>query len=121
MDLAETKNIPAIIGKWHLLDITADETDIPQHRMDLVFHDKSHGAILRRDNGEEMPLAAVSFDGATLRLQLTSPPGKSQSEMPWLVMTLNDYRFEGSYQTAAGEPVESPGRRCRLKLVPAKR
>ena len=63
MNLAETKDIPAIIGKWHLLGIAADETEIPQHRMDLVFHDQSHGAILRRDNGQEILLAAVQFDG----------------------------------------------------------
>jgi hypothetical protein len=95
MDLAETKDMPAIVGKWHLLDIAADETDIPQHRMDLVFHDQSRGAILRRDNGEEIPLAAVRFNGTILQLQMAAPSGKPKAEMPWLSMVLTGGRFEG--------------------------
>jgi hypothetical protein len=115
MDPAETKNMPAIIGKWHLLDIAADETNIPQHRMDLVFHDQSCGAILRRDNVEEVLLAAVQFDGTILRLQMAAPSGNAQAEVPWLSMVLTGVRFEGFYQDSVGASVG-----CKLKLVRAK-
>jgi hypothetical protein len=113
--MAETKNIHAIIGKWHLLDIAADETNIPQPRMDLVFHDQSRGAILRRDNGEEIPLAGVQFDGTILRLQMAAPRGNAQAEMPWLSMVLTGGRFEGSYQDSTGAPMG-----VKLKLLHAK-
>jgi hypothetical protein len=110
-----------IIGKWHLLHITADETNIPDHRMDLVFHSQVggyRGAILSRANGKEIPLAAEHFDGTTLRLQMAAPGGKPQAEIPWLVMTLKNGRFEGCYQTSTGEPIERTG--PQLKLVRAK-
>ena len=28
----------SVAGKWHLLDLAADETHVPHHRVDLVFH-----------------------------------------------------------------------------------
>ncbi len=106
-----------ITGKWHLLDIAADEMNLPQHRVDLVFHTQPEGyrgAILRRDNGEEIPLAAVQFDGTILRLQMAAPSGKPQAEMPWLSMVLTGGGFEGSYQDSTGAPMGG-----KLKLVRA--
>ncbi len=115
MKNAQTRDQDAIIGKWHLLDIAADEMNIPQHRVDFVFHDRSNGAILRRDTGKEVPLAAVQFDGAVLRLQMSSPRGSPQGEMPWLSMVLTGDRFEGCHQDSAGTPMG-----VKLKLVRAR-
>jgi hypothetical protein len=90
----------SVAGKWHLLDIAADEARLPHHRVDLVFHaeaDRLRGAILSRGSGAEIPLASVHFDGAVLRLQMQAPKDKDQAEMPFLVMHRTDGRFEGSW------------------------
>jgi hypothetical protein len=105
-------------GDWHQLDLDADEHDIPQHRMDLRFATRDgtlRGAILNRNNGDEIPLAAATFDGAELRYQMTPPPGGAPVEMPWMVMTRSGDRFEGRWQTAPGVSV-GPA----LKLVRAR-
>ena len=92
----------AISGTWHLLDQAADETDIPDHRMDLRF---DHGlaplraAVLSRVTGEEMLLIhGASFDGEVLRLQMVAPPGKNQAEMPFLVMKVAGMKLLGHWQ-----------------------
>jgi hypothetical protein len=109
----------AIIGKWCLVDFAADETKIPEHGMYLALYAEGagyRGAVLNWATGEEtMPLKAVQFDGLTLRLQLTTRSDKSQVEMPWLVMTLNNGRFEGYHMNSANEP-----RGPKLKLVRAR-
>ncbi len=110
------QDMDTIIGKWHLVDIAADEMNIPQHRVDFVFHDCSSGAILSRVTGQEIPLAVVQFDRATLRLQMSSRGGNPQGEMPWLSMALTGGRFEGFYQDSAGTPIG-----VKLKLVRARR
>ena len=38
-DHSESSYAPeSVTGKWHLLDLAADETHVPHHRVDLVFH-----------------------------------------------------------------------------------
>jgi len=96
--------IERLTGKWHLLDSAADELQIPQHRMDLVFDATGSclkGAILSRIDAKEFPLAVIEFEGATLRLQMEAPNGKSQADMPWLVMTLAKDKFEGYWLNSA--------------------
>jgi hypothetical protein len=90
----------SVAGKWHLLDLAADETHVPHHRVDLVFHadaDHLRGAILSRGSGAETPLASVQLDGDILRLQMQAPKDKDQSEMPFLVMHRTNGKFEGSW------------------------
>ena len=90
----------SVAGKWHLLDIAADEAHLSHHRVDLVFHadaDQLRGAIVSRGSGAEIPLACVQFDGSVLRLQMQGPRGKDQAEMPFLVMHQANGKFEGSW------------------------
>jgi hypothetical protein len=92
-------------GDWHLLDLDADERNIPQHRMDLRFATRAgalHGAILNRNTGDEIPLAAVAFDGTALRYQMAPPPGRPPAQMPWMVMARIADRFEGRWETSPG-------------------
>ena len=108
--------LPAsIAGIWHLVDQGADEAQIPQHRMDLVFREDAgrlRGAIKSPVNGQELPLIdSVTLEGDTLRVQMTPPPGKTRDEMPFLVMRATGEKFEGRW-TQDGTAV-SPG----LKLV----
>src|ERR1044071_8808832 len=80
----------AILGAWRLLDPAADEAKLPQHRMDLRFKNESgelKGAIVSRRDGTEIPLASAKFDGTTLRFQMVAPNGRTQTEMPVMVMT----------------------------------
>jgi hypothetical protein len=45
-----------------------------------------------------MPLVnSVSLEGEILRLQMKPAPGKSQGEMPSLVMQARGQRFEGAW------------------------
>jgi hypothetical protein len=107
----------SVIGNWHLVDIAADERNIPQHRMDLRFETRGEqfrGAILHRVTGEEMLLAEAVFDGSELQLQMYAPPDKEQADMPWLVMTRIAGKFEGQWQNLQGEAMGP-----RLKLVRA--
>lgn len=108
-----------ITGKWHLLDESADEINIPHHRMDLVFkteNEKLRGVILNRNNGAEIPLAAVEFDGATLRLRMQAPEGEDPTSLPTLVMTMTGEKLEGYWMKSETEKMGP-----RLKLVRAKK
>ena len=90
----------SVAGKWHLLDLAADETHVPHHRVDLVFHadaDQLRGAILSRGSGAEIPLASVQFDGDILRLQMRASRDGDQTELPFLVMHRTNGKFEGSW------------------------
>jgi len=89
-----------VAGKWHLVDVAADEAHIPHHRVDLIFHadaDQLRGAILSRVSGHEIPLATVQFDGDVLRLQMMAPKDQDQSDMPFLVMHRTNGHFEGAW------------------------
>ena len=96
-------------GDWHQLHQDADEHNIPPHRMDLRFATREgtlHGAILNRNTGDEIPLAAAAFDGAVLRYQMAPPPqGPVPAEMPWMVMTRIADKFEGRWETSPGVAV----------------
>ena len=107
-----------ILGKWHLLDEAADENNIPDHRMDLLFKidiGQLRGAILNRNTGEEIPLAEVKFDGSTLQLQMRAPTGTDQAAMPTLMMTKSNDKFEGHWRKSRSEIIGP-----KLKLVRVK-
>jgi len=100
------QGIDTITGKWHLLDIAADERNIPLHRVDLVFYAEENGfrgAVVDLVNGGEHPLAMLQFDGSTLKLQM-------QADMPILVMHPLGEKFEGYWMTERL-------RKLKLKLV----
>ena len=109
-------NLDGIAGEWSLLRATDNEIVVPQHRMDLRFWSESgelKGAILsQRNDGTEMPLAISEFDGSTLQFKMKAPSGKSQAEMPTMVMTKNGGNFEGYWADGAGEKIGP-----KLKLV----
>ena len=107
----------ALSGDWHLVDASAPDQPLPQHRMDLRFEGTEtqfRAAILNRVNGEEIPLAKAVWNGADLRLQMYAPHGQAQANMPWLVMTRIGARFEGRWHSHEGDPM---GRA--LKLIQA--
>ncbi len=56
----------------------------------------------------------VSFDGELLQLEMVAPEGKSQTEMPHLVMRVAGNKLFGQWQQS-GTPVGPL-----LKLVPAR-
>ena len=106
----------SLAGRWHLVAATADEDQVPHHRVDFVFHDEPtgpRGAILSRNDGGEVPLQRVIFSGTELRLQMSPRPGASGSDLPFLVMTAVEDRFEGAWATPGAE---GP----RLKLIRAR-
>ena len=89
---------------------------IPQHRVDLVFHDEPtglRGAILSRADGSEIPLQSVAFNGEELRLRMSGPSGTGAPELPFLVMAAVADRFEGRWDKPGMEHI-------RLKLVRAR-
>jgi len=65
-------------------------------------------------NRQQIPLASVQFDGSVLRLQMQAPEGKTQTEMPTLVMRTTNDKFEGCWMKSATEQL-GPN----LKLVRA--
>jgi hypothetical protein len=103
-----------IAGKWYLTDLATDEAVVPEHRVDFIFYnegDRYRGAVLLR-SGVENPLAALEFDGTKLRLQMKAPTGKSQDEMPSLMVDFTNNRFEGYYYNSANALIGP-----KLKLV----
>ena len=55
------KPMSSLAGRWHLVAAECPENEIPQHRVDFVFHDEPaglRGAILSRRDGSEIPLQA---------------------------------------------------------------
>jgi hypothetical protein len=104
----------SIVGKWYLTAFVEDESKIPDHRVELIFYadGKGYRGAVLLINGKEDPLAAVQFDGVTLRFQMTAPAGKPQAEMPWFVATLVNGRFGGFYFNSANAPMGP-----KLKLV----
>jgi hypothetical protein len=98
-----SEQVDTVLGDWHLIEASADGTEIPEHRMDLRFQNSSgslRGAILSRRDGSEIALASSEFDGSTLRFQLRAPEGKAQAEMPTMVMTSSRLKKgSGSFPT----------------------
>ena len=108
--------IASLAGRWHLVAAECAESEIPQHRVDLVFHDGPaglRGAILSRRDGSEIPHQAVDFNGVELRLKMGVPPGQPDTDPPFLVMAAVADRFEGGWDTPGMEHI-------RLKLVRAR-
>jgi len=98
----------SIIGAWHLVDVGANEVDLPQHRVDLVIRIRESsltGAILSRLDGREAGVLVIELDGSTLRLQMRVGGADSPADPPWLVLTRTGERFEGQWRNAEGEPV----------------
>jgi hypothetical protein len=105
-----------VAGRWHLVAAECPEDEIPQHRVDLVFHDEAdglRGAILPRGDGSEIPLQAVAFNGEELCLQMSVPRGRPAADAPFLVMAAVADRFEGGWDTPGAEHI-------RLKLIRAR-
>jgi hypothetical protein len=114
---ANPTDLNAILGEWHLQDLASSDTAPLPHRMDLRFRitgAELKGAILSRNDGSEIPLAVSEFDGATLRFQMTAGPGRSQADMPAMVMTWTGARFEGAWINTVGDLIGP-----KLKLVRA--
>jgi hypothetical protein len=104
-------------GRWHLIAAECPEDQIPQHRVDLVFHDEPtglRGAILSRADGREIPLETVAFSGSELRLKMPGAPGQPAADPPSLVMAPVADRFEGAWDRPGTEHI-------RLKLVRARK
>jgi len=104
-------------GRWHLIAAECPDDEIPQHRVDLAFHDEQsglRGAIVSRADGSEMPLESIAFDGQELRLRMAAAPGPCAPTPPFLVMAAVAERFEVGWDLPAM-------RHIRLKLVRAAR
>jgi len=107
----------SVSGRWHLVAADCPEDEIPDHRVDLVFHDEPsglRGAILSRTDGSEIPLHTVTFDGVELRLKMSGPTSQPGADTPFLVMAAVADRFEGRWDKPGMEHI-------RIKLVRARK
>ena len=105
-----------VAGRWHLVAAECPDDQIPQHRVDFVFHDEPgglRGAIVSRADNSEIPLQAVIFSGTELRLKMSVPAGQPAADPPFLVMTAVADRFEGGWDRPGTEHI-------RLKLIRAR-
>jgi len=87
----------SIAGRWTLVPVEADEQNLPVHRVDFDFREGPeglHGVVLNRFAGAEIPLQTLTFDGTTLRLQMSPPPNRDMDPLPFLVMTAVGDRFD---------------------------
>jgi hypothetical protein len=113
--MVEHSDIGSLAGRWHLVSADCPERELPDHRVDLVFHDNPAGlcaAILSRQDGSEIPLQSVSFSGGELRVKMSVPTGPPTTDAPTLVMVAVGDRFEGAWDTPGAEHI-------RLKLIRA--
>jgi len=105
-------------GRWHLVAAECPDDQIPQHRVDLIFHDEPtglRGAILSRGDGSsEIPLHSVVFTGVELRLKMFAAPDQPAADPPFLVMAPVADHFEGGWDMPGTEHI-------RLKLVRARK
>ena len=94
----------SIAGKWHLLQGSDDEINIPHHRVDLVFRGGQNalsGAVINRTTGEDIPLAGIRFNGNILTLEMGTPVQNSLPAI--LTMTWKGNKFEGHWMRGAAE------------------
>jgi hypothetical protein len=106
----------SLTGRWHLVTTECPDDQIPEHRVDLVFHEERgglRGAVISRVDGRELPLHSVTFDGPELRLRMSVPPSQPDADLPYLVMRAVANRFEGAWDRPGAAHI-------RLKLVRAK-
>ena len=105
-------------GRWHLFGAECPDDQIPDHRVDLVFHHEPtglRGAILSRGDGSEIiQLHSVAFSDGELRLMMAVPPGQPAADPPFLVLSAVSDRFEGGWDKPGMEHI-------RLKLVRARK
>lgn len=104
-----------ILGRWHLVPVEADVMDPAIHRVTFDFRDGPdglHGVVIGRFRDMELPLQTLLFDGTTLRLQMTPPPGRPIDALPFLVMVWNGERFDGQWDMPSAQHLH-------LKLVRA--
>ena len=97
-------------GLWHLLPADTDEEEIPQHRLDIRLYPTPapfRAAIVNRNTNEDMPYAAVEFDGQTLRLG-SDAPGRGPEARIWLNLTWDGVKFTGGFFDAQGKAMPGP-------------
>ena len=96
---------------------STDEQSIPEHRMDLRLYPTPapfRAAIVNRGTGDDIPYPVAMFDGKTLTLQMGTHDGPPNAGTPFLRMTWDGTRFEGTYVDAAFQPVPKA---VQLKLI----
>ena len=106
----------SIEGRWHLIAADYPAGQVPDHRVDLVFHDDPaglRGALLSRIDDREMPLDSITFDGAELRLRMSGAPIGPNRESPYLVLRATADHFVGGWDTPEAK-------RILLKLIRAR-
>jgi len=86
-------NTHELQGRWFLTSADADLRAGPiNHRVDVRFRSSADGELraflIRRDNGAEMPLPHVRFDGRELELSIAFD--RAASEAPLLRLRLSD-------------------------------
>ena len=94
----------SVVGRWSLVSVDTDETNLPGHRVDFDFRegpDGLHGVVLNRFKGAEIPLQTLTFDGETLRLQMSPPPNQQMDALPFLIMKRSGDRFLGQWDMKA--------------------
>jgi hypothetical protein len=114
---------PPAAGLWHLLAADQAEQPLPEHRADfrLQLSPAPFKAVMvNRVTGEDMPLAAATFDGKILRLQMKTSGETAQADMPWLQMTWNGTRFDGGWVDKDGKPPASAPGLPPMKLIRGK-
>lgn len=112
---------PPAAGLWHLLAAEEAEQPLPEHRSDFRLQPSPapfKAAMVNRVTGADMPLAAATFDGKIMRLQMQARAGTAQSEMPWLQLTWDGARFHGGWVDKDGKLVDGPA--GHLKLIKGK-
>jgi hypothetical protein len=117
MQIKSGHTAASVSGRWHLVAAECPEDEVPEHRVDMVFHDEPgglRGAILSRADGSETPLQTVTFNGVELRLKMSGPPSQPNTDTPFLVMAAVADRFEGKWDKPGTEHI-------RLKLVRARK
>ena len=115
--LQQTIPAPAA-GVWHLLAADEPEKPLPEHRVDFRLQTSATpfaATMINRLTGEDIPLAAATFDGRTLRLTLRGDGSVPQADMGWLQMTWNGTRFDGGYVDKEGKLRAGPA--GKLKLI----
>jgi hypothetical protein len=98
----------SIAGRWHLIQGSDDEINIPNHRVDLVFREQNRGeqnalsgAVINRTTGEDIPLAGIRFNGNVLTLEMGATNQNSTPAI--LTMTWKGNKFEGHWMRGTTE------------------
>lgn len=104
-------DIQTLSGRWLLVGAGPAPVPVPPpHHVEFLFSvqdGRVSGAIVRQDNGENVPIE-VAVDGPRLRLRIIppAPVPRDQGELPWLVLTRVDGAFEGYWEDASGRRLQ---------------